>query len=772
MSLEQVDNFPKLPKELTMEWQEMNQLQHTSEVDLIQEQNYFSEITDVKCINDFRQLLISKNESKEEIYFQLLNPSNWQMLINGIYEPDGAIEERIQRLQTLLNITEKAPQQERYRVIELTKPQTKKKLIDVQGAMEFLRGLGFEYTNSSNKPALRLFQVNSAILNVALRCLNYKIKLVRSLDGLQMVWQKTIQIMYEHPSFEKQYNILDSFIIMNFNANSESYDKLLNKIKKAQNKIPDPNQLPVIEIINEFGLKLDMTANKQLTTDLLLNLKTIYKNVNIIEKHKNDYRLINERSAAKRELISMYSELNRLWFKTIELMKTDEIFIQQFHVLEKLIDLDFTKQNDYDFILRKAIETGQKSAYSKEILAAQKFISSLDFVLLNDQFKNAKGKNILKLMMKVLHKIEEIESYTQKSKRIDQFENQPSVHLFRVHIPDKYDKEFINNEDNVVGNDNVKVTAGFKIRHAPKMDDIVVRRRGAVASPKIQRKRRAEHIVSGDEMDSPLLTRSPPPITLNNMNNIDDNLLILNNSDNYGCNETIINCKYSNGVIQALKFYQTINLNNISHQNKLVHYFHCDYKTLLDDQIHIKLYHDFELNLLATNREILCEMNEKCLSIQRLNGTHFFDEKIDEEFMFYRDTMDSIHCYVCHLEFEEFEQTAGNAHTTKGLDIKYDDDEPTCSLIKNTSNVSAVSSGSTKSNNSETKSKKRVTFSGNNKGTDSPSHKGIDSPIILKPIITNTNTNTNINIKQLNMKKKDDSFARNRLNRMNKYKFH
>eukprot|EP01084_Bolivina_argentea_P005925 11201_1 len=34
------------------------------------------------------------------------------------------------------------------------------------------------------------------------------------------------------------------------------------------------------------------------------------------------------------------------------------------------------------------------------------------------------------------------------------------------------------------------------------------------------------------------------------------------------------------------------------------------------------------------------------------------------------------------------------------------------------------------------------------------------------------NTNTNINIKQLNMKKKDDSFARNRLNRMNKYKFH
>eukprot|EP01084_Bolivina_argentea_P019118 35561_1 len=129
---------------------------------------------------------------------------------------------------------------------------------------------------------------------------------------------------------------------------------------------------------------------------------------------------------------------------------------------------------------------------------------------------------------------------------------------------------------------------------------------------------------------------------------------------------TVRKCENIIRIINALKYFQSLdNMNNEDQQN-LVEF--CDkYQSLLDDYIHIlgahNNDHDLEkiFDLMINDYKLKdCDIIKCTLSLRYYRNRHIqsnskyiennktnqFDEL---QFLFYRDVMDQIHCYLYHL---------------------------------------------------------------------------------------------------------------------------
>ncbi len=115
-------------------------------------------------------------------------------------------------------------------------------------------------------------------------------------------------------------------------------------------------------------------------------------------------------------------------------------------------------------------------------------------------------------------------------------------------------------------------------------------------------------------------------------------------------------CDYTTRVIHAIKYYSSFtNVINISDDLKqnLVKFGKEIYTSLLDDFIHITQYHndhlDAILQIITVEYGVKCNFKD-CRSLSR----HFGDAELegkeneDDEFIFYRNLFDSVHCYLLH----------------------------------------------------------------------------------------------------------------------------
>eukprot|EP01084_Bolivina_argentea_P280657 480002_1 len=119
------------------------------------------------------------------------------------------------------------------------------------------------------------------------------------------------------------------------------------------------------------------------------------------------------------------------------------------------------------------------------------------------------------------------------------------------------------------------------------------------------------------------------------------------------------NCNCTKRVITALNDFQSLDVtNNEDDNHKLVLLCEKQYKSILDDFIHLIQNHnnDSDLNqiwkLAITQHDFVkCDIN-KCASKERYyrdrrnNKQHKME---DENVIFYRDLLDQIHCFIFHL---------------------------------------------------------------------------------------------------------------------------
>eukprot|EP01084_Bolivina_argentea_P049313 90713_1 len=168
--------------------------------------------------------------------------------------------------------------------------------------------------------------------------------------------------------------------------------------------------------------------------------------------------------------------------------------------------------------------------------------------------------------------------------------------------------------------------------------------------------------IVNDEQDQSYIFQN----NINDNNRYEEECLANMSSIKDGCNQT-------KRIVDALKYYESLNIvSNEKDKLKLVKYFHETYKSLLDDYIHIVVEHnnrndlDQIYDLLATNCNI-----QHCLVCVRHFRNRNNDKYVqqDQELIFYRDILDTIHCYLLHLY-----DTALRVRVDSATDEEYNND--------------------------------------------------------------------------------------------------
>eukprot|EP01084_Bolivina_argentea_P210378 358099_1 len=127
--------------------------------------------------------------------------------------------------------------------------------------------------------------------------------------------------------------------------------------------------------------------------------------------------------------------------------------------------------------------------------------------------------------------------------------------------------------------------------------------------------------------------------------------------------ESITRCTYTERVLEALNYYESMNINNPTHQQKIVKYFKENNNSFVDDYIHGN-----DLEIIDSECHFMeCQMVQRHYRDRRHQITKIEIDNNNLFVEFYRELMDGIHCYLYHLydvglrvRFDDVEEKSEN----------------------------------------------------------------------------------------------------------------
>eukprot|EP01084_Bolivina_argentea_P287937 494123_1 len=237
-------------------------------------------------IKHFEEILNSTSSDKE---MYLLNPLNWDILLDGICSNMKPSEDKAKRLEKLKNMTQKAWHGDKYREINLNTKGAKRNIVNIHGALVFLRGVGFK--GNILKNSIVFGNDSTFITDVAINAIIYKIKMVKKTHILQSTWAGTLQIMLKHPSFtaDTDRDKLATLCSMNLHLNYENYHEILTKVLKVKQQ--QNEKTSSLEFLKELGLDIGMgfIIDEELSKKLFRFLRSIYTQIDGIELDKRNH---------------------------------------------------------------------------------------------------------------------------------------------------------------------------------------------------------------------------------------------------------------------------------------------------------------------------------------------------------------------------------------------------------------------------------------------------------------------------------------------------
>ena len=127
------------------------------------------------------------------------------------------------------------------------------------------------------------------------------------------------------------------------------------------------------------------------------------------------------------------------------------------------------------------------------------------------------------------------------------------------------------------------------------------------------------------------------------------------------CKQTpniVYGCKALGRLITALQYFHSMDTSNVATSNDIFIQFMCDsYGCFLDDYLHLVMEHVNDLTsiyqqLLESNSTILsvCKNLKDCESTSRHYKGDYINDTLNDDnfFIFYRNTLDSLHFYLLH----------------------------------------------------------------------------------------------------------------------------
>eukprot|EP01083_Nonionella_stella_P243572 848581_1 len=157
-------------------------------------------------IAHFTDILNMKD--RDEKCFALLNPVNWNILIDAICLNMTNKDDKPKRLKKLIKMTQKACHDENRRIINLDLKGAIKSIVNIRGAMQLLQGVGFEIDVKC--PNLLIFkQENQSqpMIDVMVNATTHKIEVLEHMFLLQNTWRTMTQLLCQHPSFADENEI-------------------------------------------------------------------------------------------------------------------------------------------------------------------------------------------------------------------------------------------------------------------------------------------------------------------------------------------------------------------------------------------------------------------------------------------------------------------------------------------------------------------------------------------------------------------------------------
>lgn len=158
-------------------------------------------------------------------------------------------------------------------------------------------------------------------------------------------------------------------------------------------------------------------------------------------------------------------------------------------------------------------------------------------------------------------------------------------------------------------------------------------------------------------------------------------------------------CEEIHQIIDCVLHYESLDINDEDDKSKMMYFFKNIYKSTLDDYIHIITKHADDLEEIF--HLIISEFNTECCDLigcsmlRRHHRDRTKDEEMkqmddydnyDDQFLFYRDVMDQIHCYLYHLYDIGYrikrDQIRFDNHDEKETDDKADTFDAEFSKIK------------------------------------------------------------------------------------------
>eukprot|EP01084_Bolivina_argentea_P084460 152733_1 len=157
-------------------------------------------------------------------------------------------------------------------------------------------------------------------------------------------------------------------------------------------------------------------------------------------------------------------------------------------------------------------------------------------------------------------------------------------------------------------------------------------------------------------------------------------------------------CECINRMHSALRYYSSLNLDHSQHaENKLVKYCNMTYKLLLNDYVHIVTNHNSDtdlhkiFNLLTASDDYIectiakCTLSSRHYRDRNVNNINKSKVESNKDFMFYRDILDSMHCFLFHLyDFGlRIKNSSENNYHAQGFENMYDHINSKIQILQN-----------------------------------------------------------------------------------------
>eukprot|EP01084_Bolivina_argentea_P131536 232158_1 len=133
-----------------------------------------------------------------------------------------------------------------------------------------------------------------------------------------------------------------------------------------------------------------------------------------------------------------------------------------------------------------------------------------------------------------------------------------------------------------------------------------------------------------------------------------DHLILANQSQ--VCGETVQYCLCCVRIVHIMQYYQSLNVHNQSDQQNMIILCNDVYTALLNDYIHMIQNHKEQHKDIFNMLQATCAIDKCSRIIRHYRFENQQIEEPDDKFEFYRDVLDSMHCYLYHLQDVVFQK--------------------------------------------------------------------------------------------------------------------